>query len=196
MRLLHAFVGFVLFFELPIPVYWLILHPFRSFWRTRIRAAFWIAGLTAWTGGALALWFSRNALLSPNPPSPHVLAAGIALVAIEAYLFFRVEKELGGKRLVGHAELQGQGEMFSGGLYAHVRHPRYTGMFCAAAGAALLAGTQTLWLVLVVWLPFALLAIGFEEKELASRFGPSYETYRQSVPAFFPMIRKTKKPTE
>src|SRR5215469_6968476 len=164
MRLLHAFVGFVFFFELPIPIYWLILHPFHSFWRTRIRAAFWTAGLTAWTIGALALWFSRNALLSPNSPSPYALVAGLSLIGVEAYLFARVEKELGGERLVGHAELKGQGEMFSGGLYAHVRHPRYSGMFCAAAGAALIAGTQTLWIVLVIWLPFALLAIRLEEK--------------------------------
>ncbi len=32
--------------------------------------------------------------------------------------------------------------MFAGGLYKHVRHPRYAGMFCAVAGAALLAGNS------------------------------------------------------
>lgn len=193
MRLLHAFAGFVLFFELPIPIYWLILHPFHSFWRTRVRAAFWIAGLSAWTVGALALWLSRNALLSPDPPSRYALAAGMGLIAIEAYLFLRVEKELGGRRLVGHAELKGDGEMFSGGLYAHVRHPRYAGMFCAAAGAALIAGTRTLWIALAIWLPFALLAIRLEEKELTSRFGPNYEAYRHSVPAFVPILWKRRK---
>lgn len=193
MRVLHVFAGFVLFFELPIPIYWFILHPFHSFWRSRVRAAFWIAGLTAWTSGGLALWFSRNALLSPNPPSGYALAAGIGLVGVEVYLFLRVERELGGRRLVGHAELKGEGEMFSSGLYAHVRHPRYTGMFCAASGAALIAGTRALWFVLAIWLPFALLAIHLEEKELASRFGPNYEAYRQAVPAFLPAIWKSKK---
>ena len=195
MHFLHAVTGFVLFFEMPIPIYWLILHPFHSFWRTRIRSAFWFAGLTAWTCGAGGLWAFRHALLSTREPPWYAIAAGFALIAVEAYLFARVERELGGKRLVGHAELTGAGEMFSGGLYAYVRHPRYTGMFCAVLGAALIAGTPLLWIVLAIWLPFALLVIRLEEKELASRFGSSYEAYRRRVPAFLPLrMRRSEKP--
>lgn len=186
MHFLHAVAGFVLFFELPIPVYWLILHPFHSFWRTRVRAAFWFAGLTAWIGGGVALWVFRHRLLGSNPPAWYLVAVGFFLIGVEAYLFARVERELGGRRLVGHAELTGSGEMFSGGLYARVRHPRYTGMFCAVLGAALIAGTPLLWFVLAAWCPFALLAIRLEERELASRFGASYEAYRRRVPAFLP----------
>src|ERR1700688_713990 len=140
MRFLHAVAGFVLFFELPIPIYWLILHPFNSFWRSRVRAAFWFAGLTAWTCGAVVLWFFRHLLLAAARPSRFAIAAGFALIAVEGYLFVRVERELGSRRLVGHAELTGTGEMFSGGLYARVRHPRYAGMFSAVLGAALLEG--------------------------------------------------------
>jgi protein-S-isoprenylcysteine O-methyltransferase Ste14 len=187
MRFLHAFVGFVLFFELPIPIYWLILHPFHSFWSTRVRAAFWFAGLTAWMSGGIALWIFRRTLLAAHPWSWVAVAAGFALIAVEVYLFARVERELGGKRLVGHAELTGTGEMFSGGLYSHVRHPRYTGMFSAVVGAALICGTSTLWVVLAIWWPFALLAIRLEERELCSRFGPSYAEYRRRVPAFLPL---------
>jgi protein-S-isoprenylcysteine O-methyltransferase Ste14 len=186
MRFLHAFAGFVLFFELPIPIYWLILHPFNSFWKTRVRAAFWFAGLTAWTSGGIVLWYFRHSLLDPKHHSWLAIASGFALIAVEGYLFARVERELGSRRLVGHAELTGKGEMFSGGLYAHVRHPRYAGMFSAILGAALLAGTRSLWIVLILWLPFALIVIRMEEKELAARFGPSYESYRKRVPAFFP----------
>jgi len=186
MRFLHAVAGFVLFFELPIPIYWLILHPFNSFWRNRVRAAFWFAGLTAWMCGGAALWFSRPALLAVTSPPRFAIAAGFALIAIEAYLFIRVERELGARRLVGHAELTGTGEMFSSGLYAHVRHPRYAGMFSALLGAALLAGSPLLWIVLACWCPFALLVIRLEEKELADRFGASYEAYRKRVPGFLP----------
>ena len=186
MRFLHAVAGFVLFFELPIPIYWLILHPFNSFWRSRVRAAFWFAGLTAWICGGVALWHFRHMLLAASRPPWFAIAAGFALIAVEGYLFVRVERELGSRRLVGHAELTGTGEMFSSGLYAHVRHPRYAGMFCAVLGAALLAGTRLLWIVLAVWLPFALIVIRLEEKELAARFGPGYEAYRKRVPAFLP----------
>jgi protein-S-isoprenylcysteine O-methyltransferase Ste14 len=186
MHFLHVVAGFFLFFELPIPIYWLILHPFNSFWRNRVRAAFWIAGLTAWTTGGVLLWISRPLLLSAAPPSWVAIAAGLALIGVEVYLFVRVEHELGSRRLVGHAELTGTGEMFSGGLYAHVRHPRYAGMFCAVVGAALLAGRPRLWAILAIWWVLALIVVRLEERELASRFGPAYIDYRERVPAFLP----------
>lgn len=186
MRSLHAVTGFVLFFELPIPIYWLILHPFHSFWRSRIRAAFWFAALTAWICGGVVLWWFRHLLLSAARPPWAAIAAGFVLIAVEAYLFARVERELGSRRLVGHAELTGTGEMFSGGLYARVRHPRYAGMFSAVLGAALLGDTRQLWIVLAIWWPFALLVIRLEERELAARFGPDYAAYRKRVPAFLP----------
>ena len=186
MRFLHALAGFFLFFELPIPIYWLILHPFNSFWRTRVRAAFWFAGLTAWTLGGVLLWNYRSLLMAPARPSWIMIAAGMALIGVEVYLFIRVERELGSRRLVGHAELTGTGEIFTAGLYAHVRHPRYTGMFCAVVGAALIAGTPRLWAVLAVWWILALIVIRLEERELAARFGPAYIDYRKQVPAFLP----------
>lgn len=186
MRFLHPVAGFVLFFELPIPIYWLIIHPFNSFWRNRVRAAFWVAGLTAWIAGGVLLWIFRPLLLAAARPSWVAIAAGLILIGVEVYLFLRVERELGTRRLVGHAELTGTGEMFTGGLYAHVRHPRYTGMFCAVVGAALLAGSLRLWAVLGVWWLLALAVIRLEERELAARFGPAYVAYRKRVPAFLP----------
>ena len=187
MRFLHAVAGFILCFELPIPIYWLVLHPFNSFWRTRVRSAFWIAGLTAWTGGGMLLWFARHRLLAVTNPSLAAIVAGLALIGVEIYLLQRVERELGTRRLVGHAELTGTGEMFAGGLYSYVRHPRYAGMFCAVIGAALVAGTPLLWAVLAIWSVFALIVIGLEERELTARFGAAYIAYRERVPAFLPL---------
>jgi len=186
MRFLHAVAGFFLFFELPIPIYWLILHPFNAFWRSRVRAAFWFAGLTAWISGGILLWIFRHSLLGPVRPPWIAIAAGFALIGFEMYLFWRVERELGSRRLVGHSELTGTGKMHSGGLYAHVRHPRYSGMFCAVVGAALLCGTRLLWVILAVWWVLALTAIRMEERELVARFGDDYLEYKKRVPAFLP----------
>src|SRR5215472_2885810 len=187
MRLLHALAGFVLFFELPIPIFWLIIHPFSAFWRRRVRTAFWFAGLAAWTSGGVALWLLRHRLLAASPHSRAAIAAGFALISVEAYILVRVERELGSRRLVGHAELTATGEMFSGGMYAYVRHPRYAAMFSAVLGAALIAGSTLLWETLPIWFAFALIVIRLEERELASRFGSSYEEYRKRVPAFLPI---------
>jgi protein-S-isoprenylcysteine O-methyltransferase Ste14 len=186
MLFLRAFAVFFLFFELPIPIYWLILHPFNRFWRRRVRAAFWFAGLTAWISGGVLLWIFRRSLLMPTRPPWTAIVAGFALIGVEIYLFYRVERELGSRRLIGHAELTGTGEMHTGGLYARVRHPRYSGMFCAVVGAALLCGTPLLWIVVALWWPLALFAIRMEEREMAARFGPVYHEYRKRVPAFLP----------
>lgn len=187
MRILRALAGTVLFFELPIPIFWLIIHPFSKFWRSRVRMAFWFAGLTAWICGGVAFWLLRSRLLSTAPHSWIAVAFGFALIAVEAYILVRVERELGTRRLVGHAEITGTGEIFSGGLYAHVRHPRYAAMFAAVLGAALIAGTKLFWEMLPIWLAFAVIVIRLEERELASRFGPRYEEYRRLVPAFLPI---------
>jgi protein-S-isoprenylcysteine O-methyltransferase Ste14 len=187
MRLLHAIAGFFLFFELPIPIYWLMIHPFNLFWRRRVKAAFLIAAPIAWISGGVLLWAFRTWLLSPTPPSILATVAGFALIGIEIYLFARSERELGGRRLVGQAELTGTGELCISGMYAYARHPRYTGMFSAALGAGLLAGSAHLWGILAVWWAFTLFVIlGLEERELASRFGQPYAEYQKRVPAFLP----------
>src|ERR1700674_186468 len=98
MRYLHAVAGFFLFFELPIPIYWLILHPLASFWRSRVRAAFWFAGLTAWTCGGAFLWIFRHSLLAATRPPWAAIGLGIALIAVEGYLDARVVRELGSRR--------------------------------------------------------------------------------------------------
>jgi protein-S-isoprenylcysteine O-methyltransferase Ste14 len=186
-RVLHAIAGFFLFFELPVPIFWLIIHPLNSFWRDRVRAAFWIATPVAWISGGALLWIFHDKLFSPAPPSTITIVAGLGLLCVEVYLFVRAERELGGKRLVGHAELTGTGELFTEGMYAHVRHPRYAGMFCGVAGAALLAGSPRLWGLVAVWWVLALAVIRLEERELAARFGRPYIEYRKRVPAFVPL---------
>src|ERR1700686_2593127 len=101
MRFLHVFAGLFLFIELPIPIYWSIIHPFKSFWRNRGRTALWIAGPTAWTIGGVLLWIYRSRLLAARPPSWIKIVVGLALIGMELYLFVRVERELGSRRLVG-----------------------------------------------------------------------------------------------
>jgi protein-S-isoprenylcysteine O-methyltransferase Ste14 len=187
MRAWHALAALFLFVELPVPLYWVILHPLNPIWRRRVRAAFWVAGLTAWTVGGVLLWIFHPWLLESRPRSALFVIPGLVLIGVEVYLFWRVEHELGSRRLVGHAELTGTGHLFTEGLYAHIRHPRYTGMFCAVVGAALMAGTVWLWIVMAIWWPFALAVIRMEERELMLRFGSAYDEYRKRVPAFVPL---------
>ena len=186
MFFLRLLAGLVLFAELPVPIYWLILHPGHRFWRARIRAAFWTAGLTAWTLGGVLIFYFRAQLLAAHRPPLWMIACGLLLIAIEPLALRRVERELGGMRLVGHAELTGGGALETSGLYARMRHPRYAAMFCAVLGACMIAGTRALWIVAAIWWIVERFAIALEERELLARFGEPYAEYRRRVPAFLP----------
>ncbi len=186
MKLFDWLVAAVLFLQLPIPFFWLIVHPRIEFWRKHVRAGYWVAGLSAWGIMAVFLYaFHERLFMSERAPA-WAIAVGLVLMASDAYVLYRVERDLGGSRLVGQAEMEGRGELATHGLYARVRHPRYTGMMVAVLGACLVASSVFLWVVAVVWWLLVLTAIGLEERELRSRFGEAYVAYSKRVPRFLP----------
>lgn len=178
----------VFFLDLPVPIYWFILHPFSSFWSRHIRAAFFFAGLASWTLGAIFVVFFRHLLLAPAWPSIAIVLAGLALVCLDFVLLYYSGKFLGHRKLVGHAELAGKTELTTTGLYRYVRHPRYTGMIAAVGGACLLANTRFAWIVGAVWLALVLASIFLEEREMRHRFGIVYENYSHTTARFIPKI--------
>lgn len=176
----------VFFMDLPVPIYWLILHPLTDFWRQRVRTAFWIAGLGAWTIGGAFIVLARHQLVAPGVPSLIVCSAGVVLIAVDIALLWRADRDLGHRKLVGHAELTGKLELTTQGMYARVRHPRYTGMIAAVVGACLLAGTAWAWETFFLWIALVMSSILLEEREMRRRFGAEYEEYCRNVPRFVP----------
>jgi protein-S-isoprenylcysteine O-methyltransferase Ste14 len=185
-RIFRSLALIVFYLDLPVPIYWFILHPFTNFWRRNIRAAFWFAGLFAWTAGAVFVTVFRHQLLDENTPSPLAALVGSFLIAADFVLLFYSGKYLGARKLVGHAELSGKSELTTSGLYKYVRHPRYTGMISAVAGACILAQTKFAWEVSAIWCAFVLVSIHLEEREMRRRFGAAYEDYCRATPRFFP----------
>jgi len=180
----------VLFLQLPIPLYWFVVHPQVKFWRRHPRAVY-IAGLAgSWLPVTIAIVVFHRELFRSGWPSAGALVLGLALIVLEGWIFWRVGRDLGRSRLVGQTELSGAGEIQRGGIYSRIRHPRYTASFLAILGACLLAGTRTLWIVAGVWLVLMLVAISFEEREMGTRFGAIYVDYCSQVPRFVPLIRK------
>ena len=195
MSALHRLAVAVLIFEMPVPLYWLVLHGGVAFWRKRARLGYLCGVLVAW-GGAGSLLYHFRALLLPQPleagaVSNWAIGLGLLLIAADAIILTKVEMELGGHRLVGHAELTGRGEMTARGLYRWVRHPRYLGMILAVLGACLLGGSQALWVAFAFWLAIELAMIWVEDRELRVRFGPAYVAYAKRVPALLPLRRAT-----
>lgn len=176
----------VLFLQFPIPLFWLILHPGVGFWRQHVWAGYWVAGLSAWGTLAVFLYSFHERLFASEQTSGWGVAAALAMIGTDGYILYRVERELGRARLVGHAELKGTGELATQGIYARVRHPRYAGMMLAVAGACLMAGTLMLWVVAGIWWLLLLFAVHLEEQELRERFGGAYAAYSERVPRFVP----------
>lgn len=79
-------------------------------------------------------------------------------------------------------------ELVTGGPYALVRHPIYSGLLLAFAGSALAIGE---WRALLA-LALAALALWrkmrLEERWMRQRFGEAYEAYARRVPALVPFV--------
>lgn len=177
----------VLFLQLPIPLYWFVLHPPVDFWRRHEKASYVTGVLASWPPVTAGLvWYKTFLFRHDWPPVPSLIL-GLALILFEGWLFVRVRRDLGTARLVGKTELSGKGELASHGIYAHLRHPRYVGSLLAIVGACLIAGTLWMWVVAAVWTALTMIAILLEERELRLRFGKSYREYCRRVPRFLPM---------
>jgi protein-S-isoprenylcysteine O-methyltransferase Ste14 len=192
MHALDWFAAFGLAALLPIPVYWLVIHPFAGLWRRRSpSAAFWVAVPVAVSIAWTVLWLLRGRLLAAAQSPLWRRALGLALIGVALYVFARVKKELGSQRLVGQTELRGGGELHRTGLYERLRHPSYAAQMATMLGLCLLAATPLLWATAAAWALLLLLIIRFEERELLARFGEPYRAYRARVPAFFPLGRRS-----
>lgn len=195
MKALHWLAALIIGFEMPVPIYWIVLHGPIAFWRRHVRAGYWMAVVVAWGAGDGLLYHFRRTLFDGWPGSAAPLRwatlAGMALIAVDVFTFTVAEMQLGGRRLVGHAELTHSGELATGGLYTRIRHPRYLGMIAAVLGVCVLAGTRPLWMVSALWCVAALGSIGLEERELRSRFGSAYSEYALRVPALLPFRLRT-----
>ena len=192
MTALHWLIGVVLVFEMPVPIYWFVLHGLVDFWRSRkrVRVAYLFAVAAAWGGGGWFFYHYQRQLFSDayarGTPSLWELVAGLSLIGVDMWTLTSVELALGGRRLVGQAELTRSGELNTSGLYEHVRHPRYLGMIAAVLGGCLMVNSRPLWIVGGVWLVLALVSIRLEERELRARFGEAYAEYARRVPALLP----------
>ncbi|MFQ5778064.1 MAG: methyltransferase family protein [Terriglobia bacterium] len=184
---------FVLVLELPVPVFWLLVHPAVNFWRRHPRTCYYGVGLSAWLLVAAVLLVPRQWwLVERFSRHPLLALAGGALIVTDFWLLRQIERRAGWRVLVGLPELGLRTEtvpVVATGIYGRVRHPRYLGMLLSWTGAVLLSGaTRLLWLV-AGFTALALLATELEERELLTRLGESYADYRRRVPRFIPRWR-------
>ncbi|HKQ87533.1 MAG TPA: isoprenylcysteine carboxylmethyltransferase family protein [Candidatus Acidoferrales bacterium] len=178
----------VLFLQLPIPLYWFVLHPAKNFWSTRRKLVYIAALALSWLPITVLLFVYHGELLRRDRLSIWQFVLGIMLIGLEVWMFWRVKRDLGAARLIGATELAGGGQIEENGIYSRIRHPRYIGSFLALIGACLLAATPSMWIVAGIWTILTSIVIAMEERELRGRFGESYEEYCRRVPRFIPRL--------
>lgn len=188
-----AIALFVLAVELPIPLFWLLVHPAIGFWRRHPRACYYGIGVTVWVAVAAGLLGPRQWWLAERF-SRHPLTAvtGALLIAVELWLIRQAEHSAGWRVLLGLPELypgRHLKQVAAGGIYERLRHPRYLGMMLAWLGAALLSGATRLLVLVVGFMGLAVLVTELEERELLGRLGEAYADYRRRVPRFLPRRR-------
>jgi protein-S-isoprenylcysteine O-methyltransferase Ste14 len=177
----------------PAILYWFAVHPFAAFWR---RVGRW-AGLSA----AFATLFASAiglALLAPHLLvteygfSWPLTAVALVLIAGAFVIQRRRKKYLTFRVLMGVPELAqepSESRLFTEGIYARIRHPRYVEVVLATTGYALVANYLAAYVVLAISIGLIWLLVLIEERELHARFGRAWEEYAARTPRFVPRPR-------
>lgn len=185
-----AFAFLVLALQLPIPLFWLAVHPGIQFWRRQSRRAYVAVAAASWLAMWLLLFLPYGWWVERRFAGHWVVAAcGLALVATDKWLLWQVKRDMNWRVLVGLAELQPErpeSRVVRAGIYERVRHPRYLGALLSVWGAVLLSGATRVAYLVAVFTALILLVMELEERELLKRLGEDYAGYRRRVPRLLP----------
>jgi protein-S-isoprenylcysteine O-methyltransferase Ste14 len=176
---------------IPFIVYWVIAAQNTRAIRVK-RASSPFRGALYIAGGAL-IFLSPSLGFLDDRFVPAVVEVGAAgwLLTVLGMLFSIWARVSLGRNWSGTVVLKEGQELISTGPYALVRHPIYTGLLVALAGAALYDGR------LRALVGLALFTIGFtlkarsEEDLLEGEFGDEYRSYRARTPMLIPSFRLT-----
>jgi protein-S-isoprenylcysteine O-methyltransferase Ste14 len=177
----------------PAIIYWLILHPFIDFWRSVGRSATYVVLAIVFIGVGVAAYLVRDPLLAVDYGTNRWLwIPAAACYGVTVWIQMRIRKQLTFRVLAGAPELEKGGKggtLLAEGLYARMRHPRYTGVILGVSAFALFTNYLAVYLLIPISALGLALIVRLEERELAERFGEEYARYRARVPMFFPRLR-------
>jgi protein-S-isoprenylcysteine O-methyltransferase Ste14 len=149
-----------------ITLSWLVIHSWVRFWR-------------------------RSVEFGTSVP---LVVLGALCVAVAVVMAREVRRQLTPRILLGLPEIipHGRpGRLLTGGIYAHLRHPRYVESLLGLVGCALIANYLTLYGIVALSFPVIYFIVLLEEKELRDRFGAEYVEYCRRVPRrFVPRLRR------
>ena len=170
-------------------LYWYLIHGAPGFWRRLGKVwTFVIVGAIC-IAFVVALWPLRHWYMAVHwgyrwP----LIAVGLVLYGVGAWLDFRIRRQLVWGILVGTPEIDAEapGKLITDGIYARSRNPRYVNIIVALTGIALILNYPAVYAVTLLMVPGLYLVVLLEERELRGRFGEEYDEYCRQVPRFLP----------
>jgi protein-S-isoprenylcysteine O-methyltransferase Ste14 len=124
-----------------------------------------------------------------------LLIVGSLLGLTGAAFYLLGRRELGSMYNVSSSlgsELYAEHRLVTTGPFSLCRHPMYLGLVLAAGGGLLVYRTWTMVFACLA-LAGAMFKARREERLLAARFGPAWDRYTDSVPAWIPRLSKRSK---
>jgi len=143
---------------------------------------------------AALFWFPRLPLpvlydrLLPAAQWPFWASFGAALTLIGLLFTVWARIYLGRNWSGMAATIKADHELITGGPYALVRHPIYSGLALAFVGSALAIGQWRGVLSVVLALLAIVHRMRVEERLMREQFGAAYDAYAQRVRAFIPGV--------
>ena len=178
----------------PAVVCWLLVHPFAEKWRSVGPIVTYVTIGSLIVLSMVGIYRIREPILRIRfgfSMPLWILAAFLFGVAV--YIEVQRHRALRTIVLIGLPEISNQagpGELITQGIYSFIRHPRYLVGGLLIAAAAFLSNYLAVYLVLLAYIPFIYAVVVFEERELKTRFGTTYEEYCMKVPRFVPRLRR------
>jgi len=174
-----------------IPAFWLIIHPYANYWRSRSRSPYRVL-LPMW----IAMWIAiavitapwRHVVLYATPwtciPAAVLLGAGIWIYTQAGQKFSA--RQLGGlpEVLPDHHEQR----LVTTGIRARVRHPVYLAHLCEMLAWSFATGLAACYALTAFAIVTGAVMVRMEDAELEQRFGDEYRQYRRRVPGVLPRI--------
>ena len=98
---------------------------------------------------------------------------GIFIFLLGTFVYFKWE-------IFWHKTYHGQ--LVTGGIFKHIRHPHYTSLLIIGFGLALFFYSLAALLISLIAVPIMILSIIDEEKQLIRQYGQEYRKYMKKVP--------------
>lgn len=141
-----------------------------------------LLGIPLWITGFVLTWLEQSGFLfNPNIMSKLI---GIFLMISGSIPFIWGHIELGWRTHMPSVK----DTLVRHGLYAHVRHPIYSGGFILFIGLALIRPTQAFVFACILGFLWLIFQARLEEIDLLQRM-PDYKDYMKEVPRFLPSFR-------